>query len=447
LDEITLENLLRSEIAQRWEEGYEVTKAEDSLQKIINGPEKEKNLKLMALWDELETSQPARARANFPFIEPTLLENIQKERIKGPRVLENQLTDEEYNNKVRGAWLGRCIGCLLGKPVEGWSKDSIEKYLKMSDSYPLDYYIPEIIPHPEGYSLHPSYKEAVRGKINGMPRDDDIDYTILGLHIIEEYGFNVTSNDIASEWLGHLPYHLVYTGERVAYKNIVNGIMPPKSAYYRNPYREWIGAQIRADIWGYIVPGYPEIAAKLAYRDATISHVKNGVYGEMFIAAMISAAFVNNNIKEIIRIGISEIPRWSRLADAARNTILWSEMHDDWETAWEKIIWAYSDYSWLHTINNACLVLLGLLYGDGELGKSISISVMGGLDSDCNGATTGSIIGAILGSQALPEKWVSPLNDSVRSVVAGFSHSKISELSRITSEISKKITSQLFKTK
>jgi ADP-ribosylglycohydrolase len=442
VDEKTIEKMLRSEIAQRWEEGYEVEEVEELLQKIINESDKEKTQKMNALWDELGS---LTLRSNFPFIEPTSLENILKARPKGPRVLENQLTDEEYHNKVNGAWIGRCIGCLLGKPVEGWSRDTIEKYLKMSDEYPLDYYIPEVTPHPIGYSLHPSYKEAVRGKINGMPRDDDIDYTILGLHVLEEYGFDFTSKDIASEWISHLPYHQVYTAERVAYKNIVNDIMPPKSATYRNPYREWIGAQIRGDIWGYITPGNPETAAKLAFRDATISHEKNGVYGEMFVAAMISAAFVHENIKEIIQIGISEIPRWSRLADAARNTILWSDMHNDWETAWEKIIWAYSDYSWLHTINNACLVLLGLLYGDGELGKSISISVMAGYDTDCNGATTGSIIGAILGAKTLPERWVSPLHDSVRSVVAGHSHSKISELSIRTSKIGKEITTKLSK--
>ena len=299
-------------------------------------------------------------------------------------------------------------------------------------SYPLDDYIPEIVPAPEGYNLHPSYPESMRGTINGMPRDDDLDYTILGLHVLEEHGFGFTAADVASEWLTHLPYNLVYTAERVAYKNLINGLKPTETATYQNPYREWIGAQIRADIFGYVAPGLPEAAAEFAFRDASLSHVKNGIYGEMIVAAMISAAFELDDVKEIINVGLGEIPENSRLAEAVRNLVQWSREYPDWGSCWDRAMEDYGDLSWVHTINNTLFILLGLLYGEGDLGKTVSISVMCGHDTDCTGASAGSIIGTMLGAKALEAMWVEPLQDRVQSILAGFSESKISELARKT---------------
>jgi hypothetical protein len=296
-----LEQLLSNEITQRWEEGYETDDIENTISTILTEGVMNES-KLASIWKEFD-SLPRRS--DFPYEEPSTLETILKARPKGPRNLDLRISLDEYQDKVYGAWLGRCAGCLLGKPVEGWTKEKIDSYLKLAQNYPLDAYFPEIIPHPEGYSLHPSYKESVQGRIDGMPRDDDIDYTILGLHTLEEHGIDFTTEDLASEWLSHLPYYLVYTAERVTYRNLVNGLTPPKTATYMNPYREWIGAQIRADIWGYVTPGKPETAAKIAFKDASLSHVKNGVYGEMFVAAMISASFATEDVMEIIDVGIS----------------------------------------------------------------------------------------------------------------------------------------------
>jgi ADP-ribosylglycohydrolase len=421
--------LIRSEIAQRKEEGCDVSHVEERLSELIEGRPSDMTKQLMPLWEEI-ASLPVDP--SFPYKEPSNLESIKKTRPKGPRALHIGLSDEVYFDKVHGAWLGRCVGCLLGKPVEGWPRDRIEGYLKLGDAYPLDGYIPEVTPHPEGYRLHPTYKKAMRGAIDGMPRDDDIDYTILGLHILEEHGTGFTTADVGAEWLTHLPYRLVYTAERVAYRNLVNGLAPPETASHRNPYREYIGAQIRGDIWGYVAPGLPEVAAELAFRDASLSHTKNGIYGEMFMAAMISAAFSTEDIREVIEVGLSEIPVRSRLAEAVRDVLDWSEDCSDWRQAWEKVMEAYGGYHWVHTINNAAFVLLGLLYGGGDLGRSVSISVMAGFDTDCNGATAGSVVGAVLGAKALPVGWVMPLGDRVRSILAGFSESSISDLARRT---------------
>jgi ADP-ribosylglycohydrolase len=265
-----------------------------------------------------------------------------------------------------------------------------------------------------------------------MARDDDIDYSIINLHLLETKGFKFTAADVGNNWLENLPYNKVYTAERVAYKNLVNGLVPPETAFYMNPYREWIGAQIRADVFGYVTPEMPEMGAELAYRDASLSHAKNGIYGEMFVAAMISTAFTTSNIEEIINIGLSEIPKKSRLTEAMKNVVAWSKEYNDWRDAWQKINEEYGHYHGVHTINNAALVLLGLLYGKGDYEKSIAVSVMGGWDTDCNGATTGSILGVMLGAKKLPEKWIGSLNNRVESYVVGYNDSQISDLAQKT---------------
>jgi len=207
---------------------------------------------------------------------------------------------------------------------------------------------------------------------------------------------------------------------------------PPATATYRSPYREWIGAQIRADGFGYVNPGDPQLAAEYAWRDARLSHVKNGIYGEMWAAAMIAAAFTTDDMEQIIRIGLSEIPANCRLAEALGRSIASLAMYPTWEQAWDKLMQSYGSYHRVHTINNAVIVALALLYGRGDFAKTVSIAVMGGLDTDCNGATAGSVIGAVLGAKRIPEPYVAPLNNTLRSAVFGYDGSKITDLAKRT---------------
>ena len=432
IDYSNLEQIVKDEIVQRREEGCNVTRIE---QKFLGM----KGKGYAELENLLKESEGLSPKADFPYVEPSDLRGIRATRPSGPRKMKITLSDDELHDRIYGAWLGRCAGCLLGKPVEGWRKDKIEEYLRLARAYPLKNYFPVIISVPEGYPTSLAQNRCMLGNIESMVRDDDTDYTILNLHILDTHGLNFTTKNVGEEWLAHLPYKLVYTAERVAYRNLINGISPPASATYRNPYREWIGAQIRADIWGYVTPGMPELGAELAYRDAALSHVKNGIYGEMFVSAMLSAAFATGDIEEIVSIGLSEIPGRSRLGEAVKDVVAWSEEFTDWRDAWNKIMEKYGHYHPVHTINNAAMVLLGLLYGEKDYEKSITISVMGGLDTDCNGATTGSIVGAILGAKALPRKWTRSLNDRIESYVVGFNDCRISGLAQRTFNIMKRI--------
>lgn len=427
-------SFLKDEMIQRKEEGCEVDEVVSEFTRLGSASSEQE---LLTINKKLESLSPS---ADFRYKEPLDLEEIRRQRPAGPRKVDLNLTDEQLHEKIYGAWLGRCVGCMLGKPVEGWTREKIREYLELADVYPLTNYVPEVVPHPAGYEMkEDAYGNAVLGKITCAARDDDLDYTVMNLHVLERWGQSFTTDDITETWLTHMPFKMTYTAERAAYRNLVNDLKPHESAIHRNPYREWIGAQIRADVWGYVTPGRPELAAALGYRDATLSHVKNGIYGEMFVAAMISAAFATNDVDEIVLAGLSEIPEGSRLAEAVRDVLKWKRQCPTWEEAWNKVMSKYGSYSWIHTINNAALVLLGLVYGEQDFEKGIAISVMSGLDTDCNGATCGSILGTILASNKLPSKWTDPLNDQLKTAVFGFLDCRISDLAKRTFLVAKKL--------
>ena len=422
--------LIRVELTQRREEGCDVSNIERRVQAALEAEPRDDAV-FEALYNELDALAPA---SSFPYEEPSDLDGIRALRPDGPRRMELSLSDDDIHDRIHGAWLGRAAGCLLGKPVEGWPRHRIDKYLESMDALPLDDYIP----YREG-AFAPNLKTSTRGNIECMARDDDLDYPILGLLALENKGAELTSRHMANTWLSRMAYQTVYTAESVAYRNFVNRRWPPESATWRNPYREWIGAQIRADVFGWVAPGWPEKAAELAFRDASISHVKNGIYGEMFVAAMLAASFVTSDMDEIVRIGLSEIPAQCRLAEAVRDTLEWSRQEADWEAVWERVNEKYGHYHGVHTINNAALVVMGLAFGANDYEQGIVVAVRGGCDTDCNGATAGSVLGAKFGAAALPEKWTRVLGDRLLSFVRECNDNRISELAARTHRVAKEM--------
>ncbi len=210
--------------------------------------------------------------------------------------------------------------------------------------------------------------KLVRGGIRRVERDDDLDYTILNLLLYEEKGDFFTTLDVGKKWLVSLPYGLTYTAERAVYRNLVLGLEPPETANYLNPFREWIGAQIRADLWGNVSPGDPEKASLLAYKDASQSHTKNGIYGEMFFAAAIVAAFSLDSPEEVILEALKAIPRRSRFAEVVKRVLSLYRAGVSWEEAVFRILEEYS-YHPIHTLNNAALVVVAFLMGRRRLFK------------------------------------------------------------------------------
>lgn len=380
---------------------------------------------------------------NSKYLEPSDLESIRSNRHEGPRKMDACFDDSMLYDKFLGAWLGRCSGCLLGKPIEGWDTKKLWGYLKDQGEFPLRNYIRSDVDKSliEKYAVNVDSGYGFINNVDCMPVDDDTNYTVIGLSILKQYGRNFSSDDVASFWLGYLPLYSTCTAERVAYRNIASLIDPPASAIYMNPYREWIGAQIRADFFGYIALGNPELAAEYAWRDASISHVKNGIYGEMWVAAMLASAGVESDIKKIINTGLSEIPKSSRLYEAVSDVIQWYDQGISYDESvalihkrWDE----HNQHHWCHTISNAQIVAVGLLWGNRDFEKSICMAVQSCFDTDCNGATVGSILGMILGAEKLPKKWISPLNDKLLTSIAGKNTVRISDMAKETLELYKR---------
>lgn len=385
-------------------------------------------------------------RPDYPYCEPSDLAGIQKE-ARHSRILP--VDKDALEDKIYGAWLARCAGCLLGQPVEGWRSARINGLLQDTGNYPAQHYISSDIDK----ETREKYGVKDEGKVYGsthvnwinnvswMPEDDDTNYTVIALKLLEEYGMDFTPEDAAECWLMNLPYLHVCTAERVAYRNLVMGKYPPHSASFANPYREWIGAQIRADLFGYVAPGKPALGAELAWRDASISHVKNGIYGEMWMAAMLSAAAAEQDMERVIQLGLDEVPEKSRLHEAVNEVVLWHRQGETWQQALEKIHGRYDEangHDWCHTVSNAMIVAAALLFGEKDLGMTLAIAVQAGFDTDCNAASAGSVLGMMLGAKKLPTDWIAPLNDTLISGVDGFGKVKISELAARTVRLAEK---------
>jgi len=383
------------------------------------------------------------AQPDYPYHEPGELGEIQTARPVGPRATPLVLTPGGLLDRIHGGWLARVAGCVLGKPIEaGWSKSKVIRYLKLANAYPLTGYIPRIVPLPEEFDLNPEPDGTFLGEIHGAPPDDDTDYTLMALLILEKYGLDFTTTQVATEWVTHLAYFRTYTAERVAYRNLICGIPPDECADHVNPVREFIGGRIRADLYGLISPGKPELAAALAYRDVSLSHTKNGVYGAMFWAAMVAWAFTCQNMEEIIRVGLSSIPQNCRLAEAVNDTLQTVSEVEDWEIAYDRLLLKYGSYHPAHTINNTLWCLLALLYGQNDLTRTLGITATCGMDTDCNCANVGSVLGVILGAAEIPENWSLPLEDTLYTAVSRFSKLRISDLARRTTTIAEEVLNQ-----
>lgn len=427
--------VLLLELQQREEEGYAVNEYREALE-ALGRPTKQK---LYRLRGEL-VSTPLRP--DYAYDEPETLAEIHRARPDGPRAAPVAITSSALNERIHGAWLGRVAGCVLGKPLQmGWPKSKVEQYLQLAGSYPLADYVPRLVSPPPGLELKPEATGAFLGEIHGAPCDDDTDFTLLALHTLETYGLGFQTTDVATEWLTHLPYFGLHTAERAVYRNLVWNVHPEQAATFVNPQREYAGARTRADLYGYIAPGRPELAAALANRDATLSHAKNGVYAAMLMAAMLAWAFVTDDLTEIVRVGLSEIPRRCRLAEAV-NAVLDAyddDMNDgrerDWELAYERLILGYGGYSPIHTISNTAWVILALLYGGGDLTRALGLAVACGMDTGSNAASVGSVMGLLRGQAEVPAHWVTPLDDTLCTGLAHLPTTRISELAHRTAQL------------
>ena len=414
---------LRDLVSDEWQQlslsGYLVDGLQAAVRaSVVGGDPAEMERQLDALGD-------AQRDTSWPYDEPSdsgILEALSEVGGSLP------VAADELPDRMRGAWLGRAVANTLGKPVEGLTRPQVRTYLLAADSWPVRGYLPLLEPLPPGVpALHPSAPTATLGRFTDVPRDDDIDWTILNLHVLEKYGRDFTTDDVLREWLDRVPFTQTYTAERAAYRNAVSGITPPATATRRNPYREWIGALIRADAFGYACPGDPAAAARLAFRDARLSHVANGLYGELWAAALVAASFASPSIDAAMSAALGVIPPGSRLAEVLRWISTLRGDGVDADTALDRIDTELGGYPWVHTLNNAGVIAVALLWGETFL-DAVGIAVGAGRDTDSTSATVGSVHGALHGSAAVPAHLLPPAPIRIRSAVRDFDRVTVEEL-------------------
>ena len=324
---------------------------------------------------------------------------------------KNNFNKTSFRDKIYACWLGKNIGGTLGMPFEGKTEiNNISFYTNLKTGEPS--------------------------------ANDDLDLQILWLKAMEENGGRVNACTLGKYWLKYVPVDWNEYG--VGKQNMKMGIMPPLSGEYNN--KKWKtsnGAWIRSEIWACLAPGNPMLAAKFAWEDACVDHgVAEGTIAEIFTASLESAAFIQHDIYVLIDFALSMIPANSQTAVAIRTAVNSRKAEKDWQTARAEVINATEKLGWFQAPRNVAFTMIGLLWGEGDFGKSICIAVNCGDDTDCTGATLGSILGIIGGTKAIPARWREPVGDKIINVaISGFEAPKnINALTDQTLAMAEKLT-------
>ncbi|MDK1326469.1 ADP-ribosylglycohydrolase family protein [Arthrobacter sp. zg-Y1143] len=348
-------------------------------------------------------------------------------------------------DRVHGAWLGRAAGCLLGKPVEKIPREGIEEIARATGNWPIRTYftaagLPADIVQRWPWNRR-SAPTSLLENIQGMPEDDDLNFPILALELMETSGRALATDQFAQAWLAALPAGRVFTAERAAYRNILDARPAPETATHHNPFREWIGALIRADVHGWVHPGDVRAAAASAWADARLSHTRNGIYGEMWAAALCSASLTETSADAVLDAADTVVPPSSRLAAAVRlgrntgRTLARGTITD--AAALDVLHAGFAGMHWVHCLNNAALIACALQAHGGNFSAAIAFAVAGGWDTDSDGATVGSVAGGLLGAGAIGAEWTDPLQDRIATSLPGGAERSIRNLAERTLRLSR----------
>lgn len=307
-----------------------------------------------------------------------------------------------FKDKLMGCWLGKNIGGVLGAPFEG--KRQINS---------VDFYVQDLKGNP--------------------PANDDLDLQLVWLNAVEQYGRHTNASILGEYWLSYIIPNWVEYGS--GKNNLKMGFLPPISGYLENPYKDSCGCFIRSEIWACLAPGHPEIAVRYAYEDASVDHSDEGLYGEIFCAAIQSAAFVESDKYKLIDIGLSYIPEDCGVAQGIKTAIDAYKTGNSIVEARRKVLTAVPGSFGIqgmplnlipHDVpigrpgydapSNIGIIIIGWLYGEDDFGKSLSIANNCGEDTDCTCATLGAILGIVYGAKWIPEKWKEPIGDKISTI-------------------------------
>lgn len=388
--------------------GYQVEEADKLIPEAFKAIDENRLIDLQIINARVfKALAEAKKIENHPYWSYTVYNSFEQyaQSVKFPEYPEYRLPEPEaLFRQVHGGWLGEIIGSAMGTAVEGFKSSRIWEVFGEITDY---------VKPPETLN-------------------DDITFELALLEAFREKGYDMTSDDIADKWVGYIPF--AYTAEEIALNYLRHGVYPPESGYVANPYREMIGAAMRAAVCGALAPGNPRLAARLAWKDGCISHHNNGILAEVFNAVIVSMAHVETDMQVILDKAIRMIPRDSEFYSVLEFACKACDQSRDYRRAWELCEEKYREYNWVHTYPNLAAEVVAIRFGGNSFQKAMTILMMAGQDNDCTGGPIGHAYGVLLGPDALDEKFVAPLGDQLDTYVRTMESQSITSLSRKTTE-------------
>ncbi len=304
---------------------------------------------------------------------------------------ERRLSVEEYRDKMKGGWIGQIIGVVWGAPTE----------FKFNDKVIPAEAVPKWTPD----------------MVNNAFGQDDLYVEMTFLRSLEQYGLDVPIRQAGIDF-ANSEYQL-WCANEAGRKNLRRGIAPPDSSHPRfNSRANDIDYQIEADFAGLIAPGMPNAVIGFGETFGRLMNYGDGVYGGQFMGGMYAEAFFEKDLHKVIDAGLACIPADSQYAGMVRDMVRWHRANpDDWQKSWELCLQKYrKDPAYQKDSNggidvkiNGAMVMLGLLYGQGDMEKTVVIAMRGGYDSDCNPSSAAGVLGTLTGFSKLPQHYTKEL--------------------------------------
>lgn len=423
-----LRSLLHAEMLERMKQGYDVESLFSELESLPDSFD--------ALMELAERLKNAPIKSGWQYVEPDGLDDTMTQcdplRATGRMAA---ISPGDAMKRAKAAFMASVCGCILGKPLEqppyGTLWD-IRQAAQDAGEWPIRNYFSEQMLEYWG-RRNPSWVETTRGRITYVAADDDINYTICGMLLLEQHGVEFTHDHMRQLWIENLPIYMCWGPERtVLLKSGIASMTPGLPCDIENwpvifnPGQEWCGATIRADAYGYACPGYPELAARLAWKDASFTHRKTGVYATMFAAAAIATAFVADDAMDIFETALKYVPQKSRFYAQMSEALDLVRSANSFDEGYSLIHDRFSEYGPCRIIQEMGTVMNSLRFaGDSE--SCIALQVAQGNDTDSFGCTCGSICGAFFGD-VLPEQWTAPFGDRIHTNLGNFNDRSLSSV-------------------
>ncbi len=311
------------------------------------------------------------------------------------------LDETTLREKIENGWYGQIAAGSWGTDLEGYTGEALERH----------------------------YGEKLNGYITTPPdtHNDDIVYELVFLDACCRHGPALTPQHVGLNWVRTIP--LGWSAEQCALDNLRRGITPPGSASCANPFSEWIGAQMRGMVCGFVAPGDPRRAARLAWIDGSVSHQANGLYGEIYAAVAPSLAFRFPDPRRILGECTAYIPGGTWFHTLFARALAACRQHPTHQGAWSELRPSLRVFNWIHTFPNMVATVLALWYGEGDFTQSLRVLAHCGLDIDCNAGLVGSVLGVI---SRPPESWCAPVAAGIETYLPEWPCLGIDELTEWT---------------